>query len=86
MVITIILNFRDGRDEENQSTRLQFLVLVIMLIFFFVYVGLEHSFGAYISVFAVKCKLGRFIISKILTSSTYYKLYGTYIVRFNSGK
>ena len=37
------------------------VLLVIMMVFFFLYVGLEVAFGTFITTFAVTSKLGRTI-------------------------
>ncbi len=50
------------KENENKLFGIKLIILIIMMLFFFLYVGQEVAFGTFISVFAVRCKLGRYIL------------------------
>ena len=53
---------KQDKDNENKLFGIKLVILIIMMLFFFLYVGQEVAFGTFISVFAVRCKLGRYIL------------------------
>jgi len=49
---------KQDKENENKLFGIKLVILIIMMLFFFLYVGQEVAFGTFISVFAVRCKLG----------------------------
>ncbi len=53
---------KQDKENENKLLGIKLVILIIMMLFFFLYVGQEVAFGTFISVFAVRCKLGGYIL------------------------
>lgn len=49
---------KKAEDKATPLLGVKLVILIVMMIFFFLYVGQEVAFGTFISVFAVECKLG----------------------------
>ena len=56
----------EKKKESKGPEGVKLVVLILSMVFFFLYVGLEVAFGIFITPFAVKCRLGNHLSCQVL--------------------